>query len=363
MLAYMAVVFSYDHTKPELIQDTVYHIARQKLAGPVYAQLTDGGLDFRRRMAGNPLEFQSQMAFYVVKPLYTRMVYYLYKVGVPIIPATLLPSLIFYILIGVLLVFWLIRWLHFFLALGVSCLLMISAPMWELVRTSSPDCLSAFLLLGALFFMTERKLSLVTFLFLVLSVFARLDNIIPAFFFITLMCFSKAMELRISYWKYGWMLLLILACYFFISHNADPYSYVVSPHGWGVLYYPGFFRALNLSYVFHPGFQFKDYFALAISHIMTGLFYSNLLLFLALALILFSGGDALRPWALNADQVLVIVIILIMILRFILQPVITDRFYIAYYLCIAILLIKKLNASGKHLSLAGSHPPENKIHR
>ncbi len=363
MLAYMAVVFSYDHTRPDLIQDTVYHIARQKLSAPVYAQLADGGLDFRRRMAGNPVEFQNQLVFYVIKPLYTRMVYYLYKAGVPIIPATVLPSLIFYVLIGVLLVFWLIRWLHFFLALGVSCLLMLSAPMWELVRTSSPDCLSAFLLLAALFFMTERKLPLATFLFLLLSVFARLDNIIPAFFFITLLSFSRTLEFRISHWKYGWMLLLILASYSFITLNAGSYNNVINSNGWGVLYYPGFFRALNLSYVYHAGFQFRDYFALAISHIMTGLFYSNLLLFLALALMLFGGGEVLRFRALNADQVLVIVIILIMIVRFILQPVIADRFYIAYYLCIVILLIRKLNASGKFLSLAGSHPPENKIHR
>lgn len=339
MLAYMALAVSVDHHDPGFAHDTVYRIAKQQLPTAVYGQLADGGLDFRKRMLEDPVEFQSKMPFYVVKPLYTRMVYYLYKAGVPLIPATVLPSVIFYFMIAVLLVFWMIRWLHFFLALGVSCLIMLSAPMWELVRTSSPDCLSAFLLLCALFFMIERKSSLVAFLFLLLSVFARLDNIIPAFFLFTLMSFSNHWEPRASYKKYGGRLLLMLITYLFVSFNARSY-------GSGVLYYPSFSKALNLSYGLQTGFHFKDYFALALSHIMTGLFFSNLLFFLALALLVFDRMPALRFRALNTDQQLIVVIFLVLAVRFILHPVIADRFYIAYYLCILILLVRKLNPAG-----------------
>lgn len=340
MLAYIGIVISYDHNDPGFVHDTVYHIAKLQLPPAVYGQLADGGLDFRRKMAENPVEFQGKLSSYAVKPLYSRMVYYLYRAGVPIIPATILPSVISYLLIAVLLVFWLIRWLDFFLALGVSCLVMLSAPMWELLRTSSPDCLSAFLLLCAMFFMIERKSSLLTLLFLLLSIFARLDNIIPAFFLLTLMSFSNHWQPRVSYRKYSWMLLLVIVSYLFISFSARSY-------GSGVLFYPHFSKELNLSYALHTGLRFRDYFALAFSHIMTGLFFSNLLLFLVLALLVLKGGQVLRFRTLNSDEQLIIVIILIITVRFIFHPVVADRFYIAYYLCILILLIRKLNPSGK----------------
>jgi hypothetical protein len=49
------------------------------------------------------------------------------------------------------------------------------------------------------------------------------------------------------------------------------------------------------------------------------------------------------------DQLFVLTILAILLVRFVLEPVIADRFYIAYYLCILILLIRRL-----HGQLAGS---------
>jgi hypothetical protein len=182
---------------------------------------------------------------------------------------------------------------QFLLALTVSLLIMLSAPMWDVVRCSSPDCLSAFLLFSAMYFVLERRSLVVV------------------------------------------MLLFIVFSYLYITLSARQF-------GWNILYYPTFIKSLNLSYSFHPEFHLKDYLALSISHIMTGLFYSNLLLFLALSGLIFIGRSPLQFRRLSFDQLFVSIIIVTIIVRFVLQPVIADRFYIAYYLCILVLLIRRL---------------------
>jgi hypothetical protein len=335
MLPYMAVVIGYDHNAPNYVHDTVYDIIKKQLPDLAYNQLIDGGLEFRKRMAGNSNEFYKQMPFYMVKPLYTRIVYFIYKAGVPLIQATILPSFAGYFLMGFLLIFWIKRYMQLYLALAISTLTMLSAPMWDIVRNSSPDCLSAFLLLSAMFVILERKPIVLAFIFLLLSIFARLDNVIPSFFIISILTFSNKWDHRIPLKKYVLMLLIVSLCFLSISLNTRQF-------GWNILYYPTFVKSLNLSYSIHPVLLLKDYLALSISHIMTGLFFSNLLLFIVLALLTFIGNASFQFRSLSFDQLFLCTIIVIMIVRFVLEPVIADRFFVAYYLCILVLLIRKL---------------------
>jgi hypothetical protein len=343
MLPYMAVVIGYDHKDPNFVHDTVYEIVKKQLPALTYNQLMDGGLEFRKSVAKNSNEFYAQMPFYSVKPLYTGMLYFFYKAGVPLIQATILPSFIAYVLIGFLLIFWIKRYMQFYLALTISSFTMLSAPMWDIVRNSSPDCLSAFLLLSAMYFILERKSLVLAFLFLLLSIFARLDNLIPSIFFISLLTFSNNSVYKVSAKKYLLMILFISLCYLGITFtNHQP--------GWNILYYPTFLKSLNLTYSHPSEIHLNDYLALSISHIMTGLFFSHLLLFLVLALLTLVGKPPLQFRKLSFDQLFLCTIIAIMIVRFVLDPVIADRFYVAYYLCILILLIRtpqrKIDISG-----------------
>jgi hypothetical protein len=99
---------------------------------------------------------------------------------------------------------------------------------------------------------------------------------------------------------------------------------------------------LNLTYFYQPSFHFRDYFALAYSHLITGLLTSNLVIFLLFLVLIFFPTQSLRYPKLNFDQMLCLVIFIIIIVRFIFQPSIADRFYIPYYLCILMLLVRKL---------------------
>jgi hypothetical protein len=79
MLPYMAIALQHDMHDPKAIHDSVYALAGRMVPSPEFRELTDGGLAYRRKMAGNAWEFQSQLPYYVVKPLYTRQVYYFYR--------------------------------------------------------------------------------------------------------------------------------------------------------------------------------------------------------------------------------------------------------------------------------------------
>jgi hypothetical protein len=334
MIAYMAITVGYDHPDPNYIHDTVYNIVKQQLPGPVFSQLTDGGIEYRKRMAGKSDEFYRQMPFYSVKPLYTGLIYIFYKTGIPLIQATVLPSLMGYLLIGLLLISWIKRYLELPIAMAFCLLIMFSAPMWEIARSSTPDCLSTFLLLSALYCILEIKSLLLAFIWMILSIMGRLDNVITAFFIISLITFSKKSGFKIPVNKYFLMLLTIAICCLCVVWNTHRF-------GWSVLYYPTFLKSLNSSYTFQPQFHLGSYMALAISQIMTGLFFSHLILFMALAVLAFKGKSSISFRNLDFEQMFLCTLIVIVFARFILQPVVSDRLYSAFYLAILILMVKR----------------------
>jgi hypothetical protein len=245
--------------------------------------------------------------------------------------ATVFPSTLCFILIGVLLVCWIKKYVHTPLAILISTLVMLSAPMWGFARCSSPDGLSALLLLAAFYGLLENRSPLLVGMALLGAIFARIDNVIPATFVATLLvCTGK-----ISRKNYAGMLACMVIGYGCVTFGAHAY-------GWNVLYYPTFIRSLNLNYAYDTGFHLSDYIDLVKSHLMTGLFSSSLLLFLALASLAFIQEKRPTFHSLDADQRLIGLILAVIAVRFLLQPVIADRLYIAYYLCILIVLLRKL---------------------
>src|SRR5689334_2500124 len=80
-LAYMGVVLGYDNKNINVIHETVYEIAKQQMPPENYKELTDTLNPYKKRMVDDALNFHNEFPFYVVKPLYTGMVYFFYKTG------------------------------------------------------------------------------------------------------------------------------------------------------------------------------------------------------------------------------------------------------------------------------------------
>lgn len=333
MLPYMAVVLSYDHVGPATAHDSVYHQLQRQLPGSVYAQLTDGGLPYRRKMAESATAFSNQMPYYLVKPLYTWSAYACYKSGVSLLGATVLPSALCYFLIGLLLLIWVRRYTPPVPGIAFASLVMVSKPLLEIAGSSTPDALSALLILAALLAVEEAQPRLMAAA-LLLAVCARIDNVIPAMVLGLLMLKGRK----------RWLLPAVAAVSCLCITVAIPHRY-----GWSALYYPDFARSLNLDYTQQDHFRFGSYRDLVASHVMTGLFSTDAVLFAALGVLLYMG---------KRDRRLIGAIAVTVAVRFVLQPVIADRLYVPYYLCLLVLLARWVIAISIPVRCsAGPHPP------
>ena len=332
MLAYMALVIQEDNSDIKQIHEMTYKAAKEGIPAIDYEHLLGG--DHRKNLSKDPTAFYNTLPFYAVKPLYIKMVSLFHKAGFSLPISTVLPSILFYLLIGLLFFFWVLKYLKILWAFAISTFIMLSSFMVFMPRLSTPDCMSAFLLLSSFYFIVERPSIKWVCFFLIFSVFARLDNVVPCFFIISFLFLSVKWEQKIKLKYYLLMLLIFTACYFGIT------AVTMKPFGWNVFYYPTYALHMNLSYSFHPSFLFKEYVALVISHITTAIVFYHFLFFMFFfSLIIYS--PAVKYKNLTLDQAFAVVLVFSIFFRFILHPDLSDRFNIAYYLYFLIIFIKK----------------------
>jgi hypothetical protein len=338
MLAYMALIVRIDHKDPVTIHQVVYSSAKETIPNNAYDLLINSG--YRKKMADSPGEFYQQLPFYSVKPFYTGMTYLFYKAGFSLPVSTVLPSILSCMLIGVLLFYWLQKYLGLFFTFSAGLLIMYSGIMIESERLSSPDALSAFFLLFSFYVILEKPSWRWLTVLLALSIFTRLDNVIAGVLIASFLFFIKKSIVRISLKQYVLMLIVLIASYAATSLFASSF-------GWDMLYYPSFARHLDLSHAGHASFSFKAYGSLFVSAAITGLLYYHVVFFVLLGLLLIY-TPSFRLRQLSFDQMFAGLLLFIILIRFILFPDLTDRFYIAYYICILLLLVKRyVTSAGK----------------
>ena len=334
ILPYMGVILSYDKADANTIHKNVYSIAKDQVPPVYYNRLVDPSNAYRNSVAQSPEKFRAQFPFYIVKPLYTGAAYLFYKAGIALPMSTVWPSVIAYFLTGLLLFFWLKKyWSGLYACIG-SSLVMLSPPLLTVAGLSTPDALSGLLLFTAVYFLTEKKSTAGTFVFLLLAVFARLDNILPAVCFLSALFFTNNRNNKIPAGKIVFLFGILFLAYFAVSGNVRSY-------GWSVFYYPAFVKQLNSSYTANSIFDFKQYISLAKSQLMTGLYFSLISLFFFLVLFLLWNSSLSGFSRLTMEQALAVIFVVIIIARFILQPLVADRLYIPYYLSVIAFLVKK----------------------
>lgn len=331
LLPYSFLILKMDGHDDKKAFNYTYDAAKSKLPPATYHLLTDSTNAYRYTLSNNDVAFREQLPFYVVKPLYTSLSYVAYKSGLALPQATLLPSFISYLLIGLLFFRWLGLYLPWAATFFVSLLIMASSPLIEIAKLSTPDCLSAFLLLGSFYFIVEKPSLSLALVCMCLSIFARMDNIIMCFLLMSGIFVSKIWSKRLSLTGFLLSIGLFIFCYFMVGLIAWRF-------GWSVFFYNDFARHLHPVYGSKTGFAFKDYFRLMYEHVMSAVNHSYFTIFMALHALNFF---LVKKQSL--DRLLVLLIPLILLVRFILYPDISDRFYVAYYLVIVVLLVRNLS--------------------
>src|ERR1700712_3926305 len=150
ILAYMAVILYYDHVDLQTAHEKVYTTAKEEMPGEKYEKLTDTTKAYKKSVAQYP-RFHQQMSFYVLKPLYTSISYLFYKAGASLTRATIWPCIICYFLIGVFIFFWIQKYSSPGFAFAGGLTIMYLGPVFPVAFLSSPDALSALLVLLGVF--------------------------------------------------------------------------------------------------------------------------------------------------------------------------------------------------------------------
>lgn len=334
ILPYMGVLLSYDKADAATVHHKVYAIAKEQVPPMLYNRMVDPSSVYRSSVANSPEVFHTQLPFYIVKPLYTGAAYLFYKAGISLPLSTVWPSVVAYFVTSLLLFAWLNKYWTGWYACAGGLLIMLSPPLLTVAGLSTPDALSGLLLFTAVYFLTEKKSAWGTVVFLLLAIFARLDNIIPAAFFLAIIFFGKEWKKKIPAGKKLVFPALLLLAYFAVSYN-------VRSFGWSILYYPAFVKQLNPSYTANSAFNFAGYVSLIKSQLTTGLFFSFISLFFFLVLLLLWNISLVSFSRCTTEQAVALVFIAIIIVRFILQPLVADRLYIPYYLSVIAFLVKK----------------------
>jgi hypothetical protein len=334
LLAYMALVLQQDNKDVNQIHFLTYQAAKQNIPAADYKHLIDGA--YRKNLSENPTAFFNTLPFYAVKPLYIGMIYMFYKAGFSLPLCTVLPSIIFYMLIGFLIFYWLSKSIKTGWAFSASLIIMYSGFMVFMARLSTPDCMSAFFLLSAFYFILQKPVLKWSFLFLILSIFVRLDNFVAAILILTFLFVSPKSQLKADRKNYLVMIAIAIVCYFAVT------IMMMRPFGWDASYYPSFALKMNLSHTSNSTFSFKAYSDLVISQIATVVVFYHFVFFLLLLwLIVYPTFKWSR---LSFVQAFSIILISIIACRFVLYPDLSDRFNIAYYVCFLIIFIQKYSA-------------------
>jgi hypothetical protein len=332
MLAYIALVVKMENSDMNEVHTITYNNVREHIPSEEYAKLINGPL--RQQRFENATEFTSVLPFYAVKPCYIWSSYFFYKLGFTLAVSTVIPSIVAYLLIGLLLFHWLNKHHKLFFSFAAGLLIMVSSVMIEAARLSTPDGISALFLFVAFYFILERPSVLFAFLFLTGSVLARLDNIILSCLLLTFLFFNKKWAKKISVVQYILMLTVLAAVYVMVSGLAKEYN-------WSSFYYPDFVKYYHPGHPSQSSFSFAGYMTLFYERVIMAILYTEASVFLLLVLIWLSTSYQGKFRTLPFELLFCIILVFTIITRFILFPDLEDRFYIAYYLAILIMFMQQ----------------------
>lgn len=286
---------------------------------------------YKTEMAKSTEGFVQQLPFYRVKPLYVLACYLSYKLGMPLIESMLIPSILSFFFTGIILYYWLKRYLNILVAWSITLLFMFSPSVILLSRITTPDGMSTCILFLGIYLLLEKQNF---WLFSILSFFAiltRPDNII----FITLITLVAIISQPIKNFniKHYLPFVIALGAYCYIK-------FFINGYPWYTLYHHTFVEKIAYPLKFKSNFSFGIY----IQELKNGILslqysFTYLPVFLLLMII------SIRNEVYNIKSQLLLVFIAVfvaIIIRFLLFPDFSDRFFIIYYLIGIILLVKSL---------------------
>ncbi|HEY9176991.1 MAG TPA: hypothetical protein VIN07_04835 [Flavipsychrobacter sp.] len=313
ILPYMALALNHTVEDKDSVHSRVYNIIKE---GQQRGEVTNGTfgnftkrIPYRVQCYQNADKFNSQLFYYRTKPLYNLLVYGLYTMGVPLIQATIIPSVVACFFILLVLYAWMSLYTHRLMTITLAILVALLPVFKELQNTSSPDALSAVFVLSAMYLFFAGKHRGWIFLCLAFATLARIDN----FIFVTVMLYAilKPTRNRLVFIASGSIVAAIIAIL------AIPWLAGNSP-----LWFTEFkFLESHVQYYFHVRNVFRAFFGDAYYWI-----------WVALGLLLLTVKRKLV-------RQLVLIVTVSVVVRLVLFPSLQERFFAPYEFALIVALL------------------------
>jgi hypothetical protein len=256
---YMANALAMSGASIPVIHDTVYRDAKAGIPAPGFNHLVGDDPSeprseresFRER-AVNPYHFAEFLPCFAIRPIFNELIYVLhFNLGVGLLQATVLIPVVSYWLMGWVVWVWISRYTAVHWAAFLSLLLLLSPPLWDLARATSPDAMSLLVVLLGMYLSFEKRKLVPGMILLLASVFIRTDN---ALLVLVVLAFMYAAGFGIKLVDGIVLSAVAVASVVLINHFAGDY-------GWRVLYYRAFVGVPIAVGEITPRFGVRDYFA------------------------------------------------------------------------------------------------------
>ncbi len=325
-LAYMAIVLDVEQDDITKIHQATYRIAQAEIPNDKYTLITDTSHAVKKNVLNNPDKFFQYTSFFRVKPFYIALSYLTYKIGVPLSKAPIIPSVLSFIAISILLAWSFTRTFSMGLALLLSLCIMVSPPVLEAARLATPDALSTFILLFVCYLLLRSTSWAWIFIFLSMSILVRLDNIV---FAIIVLCFQFFRPMENDTRKIPWFVFLgLIILWAFAAFLIMKYANI--ENGFEE-FYGGLSKKIN------PITVIKEA-VIGLNTVQT----SQLSIILAISAIILFYKKQLTFKSLNPQQYLFLILMSYLVVRYVMFPDLTTRFYLPVYIMSAALALESI---------------------
>jgi hypothetical protein len=180
IVGYVAAVLASEEPDPLFLHIRTYGAVAEAAGQGVYEEFA-GGTRFRREIGTSPAALLTQIPFYSSKPGYVWALRLMSSSDQGIVDAAHRLSIAAYVAIGVLAFSWISRLVPLPSAALLSLLLVLSPPFATTARISTPDMLSAAILVFASYLAIELELVWAGGLVFALACAVRSDSILAVF--------------------------------------------------------------------------------------------------------------------------------------------------------------------------------------
>jgi len=331
VLGYVGCALELTESDSATIHARAYADVRASVPAAVYADLV-GRNPYRRDVAAEPQHFRQQLPFYRARVLYVGLIFALGTLGLSLTQAAVLVSTASAVLLGLLVFRWVARYVGGVGGGLASALILVAAGLLDAARATTPDALSAALLVLALYLWLERRCARAALVVAGLSLLVRSDALVPVLAVLVVARRQGVGPFALTA-RRGVLTGAVLGGVCLAA------TLLLRAHGWWTVFHHSFLGYVANPVDYRPAFALVDYAAVLVEALpaLHSAGTALLAIYLGLAWIAWRRSREARPLF-----PLVVAVAASALVRFAIFPMLLERFFVAHLVAAGVLALMAL---------------------